>query len=72
MTSINAAPRTISYAWHAWVTVPGQGRAFAHGTITVPLDYCWNRVQREVGAWLGEQGTTGRLADINLTLAPQT
>jgi hypothetical protein len=52
------------------VTVPGEGRAFAHGTITAPASFCWDRVTREVAAWLGSQGTTGRLADIHLILAP--
>jgi hypothetical protein len=70
VTSTNAAP-TLTYSWHAWVTVSGQGRAFAHGTITVPSAYCWSRVQREVGAWLGTQGVTGRVADIALDLTPQ-
>ncbi|MET9412007.1 hypothetical protein ABZX90_40770 [Streptomyces sp. NPDC002935] len=69
MTSTNAVP-TVTYAWHAHVTVPGEGRAFAHGTVTVPLDYCWDRVTREVAAWLGSQGATGQLADIHLILAP--
>ncbi|MFF3612743.1 hypothetical protein [Streptomyces sp. NPDC002580] len=70
MTSINAAPSSIDYAWHAWVTVPGEGRAFAHGTVTAPASFCWDRVTREVAAWLGTQGTTGRLDDIHLILAP--
>ncbi|MEU9136176.1 hypothetical protein AB0D33_09455 [Streptomyces sp. NPDC048404] len=70
MTSTNEAPSTIDYAWHAWVSVPGEGRAFADGTVAVPLDYCWDRVTREVAAWLGSQGVTGRLADIHFILAP--
>ncbi|MGW0968751.1 hypothetical protein [Streptomyces sp. NPDC002516] len=70
MTSINAAPSTIDYAWHAWVSVPGEGRAFAHGTVTAPAAFCWDRVTREVAAWLESQGVTGRLADIHVILAP--
>ncbi|MFD5516609.1 hypothetical protein [Streptomyces sp. NPDC127066] len=66
----STAPNTIEYAWHAWVTVPGEGRAFAHGTITAPAAFCWDRVTREVAAWLGSQGMTGRLADIHLILVP--
>ncbi|WP_028799116.1 hypothetical protein [Streptomyces sp. 142MFCol3.1] len=69
MTSTNTA--RLTYAWDAWVSMPGQGRAFAHGTVTVPASYCWTHVQREVGAWLGAQGATGRLADIHLQLTPQ-
>ncbi|MET8133718.1 hypothetical protein [Streptomyces sp. NPDC005251] len=69
MTSTNAAPM-LTYAWHAWVSVPGEGRAFAHGTVTVPVSFCWDHVTREVAAWLGSQGSTGRLADIHLILAP--
>ncbi|WP_406373086.1 hypothetical protein OG788_22850 [Streptomyces sp. NBC_00647] len=70
MTSINAAPSTIDYAWHAHVTMPGEGRAFAHGTVTVPTSFCWDRVTREVAAWLRSQGSTVQLADIHLILAP--
>ncbi|MFE1291667.1 hypothetical protein [Streptomyces sp. NPDC058751] len=70
MTSTNAAPGSIEYAWHAHVTVPGEGRAFAHGTVTVPITCCSDRVTREVAAWLRSQGSTVQLADIHLILAP--
>ncbi|MFD5816486.1 hypothetical protein [Streptomyces sp. NPDC127038] len=70
MTSTNAAPSTIEYAWHAHVTVPGEGPAFAHGTVAAPASFCWDRVTREVAAWLRSQGSTVQLADIHLILAP--
>ncbi|MFI0964162.1 hypothetical protein ACH4S8_22525 [Streptomyces sp. NPDC021080] len=70
MTSANAAPGSIEYTWHVYVSVPGEGRAFAHGTVTVPVSFCWDRVTREVAAWLRSQGSTVQLADIHLILAP--
>ncbi|MGW3913229.1 hypothetical protein ACWEBX_17180 [Streptomyces sp. NPDC005070] len=71
MTSINAAPSSIEYAWHAHVTMPGEGRAFAHGTVTAPITFCSGRVTREVAAWLRAQGSTVQPADIHLILAPR-
>ncbi|MFJ7965783.1 hypothetical protein [Streptomyces sp. NPDC096324] len=70
MTSANAAPSSIAYAWHAHVSVPGEGPGFAHGTVTAPASFCWTRVTREVAAWLRSQGSSVQLADIHLILAP--
>ncbi|KAF5995815.1 hypothetical protein [Streptomyces sp. WAC00263] len=66
MTSTNTDPHAVAYSWHAWVTVPGQGRAFASGTVTGPHGYCRARALRDIGAWLGANGCKGRLADIAL------
>jgi hypothetical protein len=70
VNSANAAPSSIEYAWHAHVNVPDQGPAFAHGTVTVPIAFCSERVTREIAAWLRSQGSTVQLADIHLILAP--
>ncbi|WP_405888077.1 hypothetical protein OG762_19625 [Streptomyces sp. NBC_01136] len=72
MTSTNTTPPAVAYHWHGWVTVPGQGRAFAHGTVTGPHGYCRARALCDIGAWLAAQGCTGRLADIALLPAHHT
>jgi hypothetical protein len=72
VTSNNTAAHAIAFHWHAWVNVPGQGPAFASGTVTGPLGYCRARALRDIGAWLGARGCTGRLADITLLPAHTT
>ncbi|MFD7051607.1 hypothetical protein ACFWBS_15840 [Streptomyces mirabilis] len=72
MTSTNTTSPAVAYSWHGWVTVRGQGRAFASGTVTGPHGYCRARALRDIGAWLGAHGCTGRLADITLLPATRT
>jgi hypothetical protein len=72
VTSTNTTPPAVAYSWHGWVTVRGQGRAFASGTVTGPHGYCRARALRDIGAWLGARGCTGRLADITLLPANTT
>ncbi|MFE2970008.1 hypothetical protein ACFXKC_41330 [Streptomyces sp. NPDC059340] len=66
MTSTHTAAHAVAYSWHAWVTVRGQGRGFASGTVTGPHGYCRARALRDIGAWLGAHDCTGHLADITL------
>jgi hypothetical protein len=69
VTSMNTTAPTVAYHWHGWVSVRGQGRAFASGTVICPLGYPRARALRDIGAWLGARGCTGRLADITLDIA---
>ncbi|POX44967.1 hypothetical protein [Streptomyces sp. Ru72] len=56
MTSTNAAPSEVTHYWFGWLSVPGHGRAWAHGEVTVPLSAPHEQTYRLIAAWLHEHG----------------
>ncbi|WP_432021304.1 hypothetical protein [Streptomyces sp. 1222.5] len=58
MNSTNAAHCEITHHWSGWVTVPGQGPAWARGHVTVPLCAPREEAYRLITAWLHERGCT--------------
>ncbi|WP_432025226.1 hypothetical protein [Streptomyces sp. 1222.5] len=54
----NGVHREITHHWFGWVTVPGQGPAWARGHVTVPLCAPREQTYRLIAAWLRERGCT--------------
>ncbi|MFE1749729.1 hypothetical protein ACFW88_04145 [Streptomyces anandii] len=73
MTSDNTASCEVTRDWFGWVSVPGRGRAWVSGHVSVPACTPRAEVYRLIGVWLRERGCAVP-ADLSraITLLPAT